>query len=80
MNVILGVTVDTSTWVAQLRDTETSSIVVLDYDYIGDPEYREGVLHLSSIDTKDYIEKFDSVRFYKSLYVYPVMGGHINSL
>lgn len=31
----------------------------------------DGVMYISNVDAKEYFEKFDSVCFYKSMYIYP---------
>ncbi|WP_298824727.1 hypothetical protein [uncultured Planococcus sp.] len=79
LSVILGVTVDAPMWIAHLSESEANHIVVLDYDYVGEAEYKGNVLYLSPLDVKNYMNKFDSVNFYKSLYVYPGMGGRMSS-
>lgn len=80
LSVILGVTVDTPMWIAHLRGSEADHIVVLDYEYMGEPEQRGNILYLSSLDAKIYMKKYDSVEFFKSLYGYPGMGGNMSSL
>lgn len=80
LSVILGITVDTPMWIAHLSESEADHIVVLDYDYMGEPEHRGNILHLSPLDAKIHMKKFDSVEFFKSLYGYPGMGGNMSSL
>ena len=80
LSVILGVTVDTPMWITHLRESEANHIVVLDYECMGEPERRGNILYLSPPDAKIYMMKFGSVEFFKSLYVYPGMGGNMSSL
>lgn len=80
LSVILGVTVDTPMWIEHLRESEADHIMVLDYNYTRESEQRGDILCLSPPDAKIYINKYDSVEFFKSLYVLPGMAGNMSSL
>lgn len=75
IDVILGFNIDTSKWIRDLKTNMSDQIVVLDYDYFGEPEMRDGVLYMSTFDIKDHLTNFDTVIFYKSMYLYPGMIG-----
>lgn len=79
-DVILGYNIDTQNWIEDLKFNDSDCIVVLDYDYSGEPFYIDSILYISSLDIKKYLEKFDTINFYKSLYVYPGMSGKMSSL
>ena len=80
LDVILGITVDTPMWITNLREDFADDIIVVDYEYYYEPEVRDGVTYMSPRDAKEYMKKFDSVNYYKSMYVYPGMGGRMSSL
>lgn len=73
LDVILGRNIDTTMWIHYLKVNNADQIVVLDYDYFGVPKNLDGILYLSNSDTKNYLKKFDTVNFYKSIYAYPGM-------
>ena len=79
-DVILGNNIDTLMWIENLKMNSSNIIIVLDYDYYGEPNTDNGVIYLANIDAKEYLQKFDSVYFYKSMYVYPGMNGSMSSL
>ena len=73
LSVILGVAIDTPMWIAELQGKKTEHIVVVDYDYLGEPQQRESILYLSPNDAKNYMKQFDSVEFFTSFYSFPSM-------
>lgn len=80
IDVILGVDIETTNWISNLQANMADQIIVLDYDYFGEPEIRDNILYLSTFDIKEHLMKFDTVNFYKSMYVYPGMSGNMTSL
>lgn len=36
------------------------------------------LLNMSPVDAKEYMKKFDSVNYYKSMYVYPGISGRMS--
>lgn len=73
LDVILGINADTPKWIKELKLNLSDYICVIDYDYYGEPAMYNGVMYISDLDAKEYFEKFDSVCFYKSMYIYPGM-------
>ena len=71
LSVILGVAIDTPIWIAELQKNGADHILVVDYEYTGEPEQREAILYLSPHDAKNYMKKFDSVEFFTCFYGYP---------
>lgn len=80
LDVILGVNIDTEVWFKELLVKGCNNIAVIDYDFDGEPEIREGLLYISSLDAKAYFREFHAVNFYKSMYVYPGMNGKMSNL
>ena len=80
LDIILGVNMDTPMWIADLRSNCAEDIIVVDYDYYGDPEVRDGVTYMNPMDAHEYMKEFDSLNFYKSMYGYPGMDGRMSSL
>ncbi|PSL36234.1 hypothetical protein B0H99_10755 [Planomicrobium soli] len=79
-DVILGVTIDTKMWIAELKIKNSDFIYVVDYEYFGEPVVRDKVVYISTIDAKKQLTKFSSINFYKSMYGYPGMSGKMSSL
>lgn len=79
-NIILGVNIDTEMWISELERESSENIIVIDYDYFGEPILKNEVTYLSPCDAKSYLAKFDSLNFYKSVYAYPGMKGKMSSL
>ncbi|MDN3427445.1 hypothetical protein [Planococcus notacanthi] len=65
--------------IKELKDYGADNIAVLDYDYLGDYEERRGATYISASYAPFYIKKFDSVNYYKSMYIYPGMSNSIAS-
>lgn len=74
-NIILGINIDTQLWVSDLKLRKSDNIFILDYEYYGEPNYQNGVTHISPLDAKECFKKFDTLFYYKSIYVYPGMNG-----
>lgn len=80
LDLILGKNIDTFQWIHDLKELDAEYIAVLDYDIIGDYEVFEEIIYMSVDYATKYVQEFHSVNFYKSLYVYPGMGGCMSSL
>lgn len=70
-HVILGKNIDTLYWIMELKSNLYENIIVIDYDHYVDPLIIDEVTYLSDSDARKQLNKFDSVNFYKSMYVYP---------
>lgn len=70
-NVILGINMDTGKWIKDLESNLADNIIVLDYEYTEEPKFLNNILYISPLDLSKYIKSFDSVRYYKSMYVFP---------
>lgn len=80
-DVILGKNIDTENWIFELQKGLANNIFVVDYDYHDKPEECiEGIIYVSPKDALKLLQNFDSINFYKSLYVLPGMGGQMSSL
>ena len=71
-DVILGLTIDTNVWIDNLKKDSADNIFVVDYDYYGEPYSIDRVLYLSPLDASKVLRGFDSLNFYKSLFIYPL--------
>lgn len=80
VDVILGVNIDTDHWIKELKAGGSDHVIVLDYDYFGEPIEKDSIIFFSIHDIKIYLRKFDSIYFYKSLYGYPGMNGNMASI
>lgn len=80
IDIILGNTIDTSTWIAELQEKKAEHIIVVDFDFFQLSEIRDGILFMSASYAKEYTKKFDIVNFYKTFYGYPGMQGNMSSL
>lgn len=80
LDIILGNNIDTIMWINNLVENEADYIGVIIYDSFEGFEEKNGVLYMSPTYAKEYIKKFDTVNFYKSLYAYPGMQGNMSSL
>lgn len=70
-DIILGNNIDTNMWIYDLKKLKSENIGVLDYEYQGEAKIENNVYYFSITDARIYIEKFDTVNFYKSMYGYP---------
>ena len=78
-NIVLGINIDTQMWIDDLKLSKSDNIFILDYDYFDEPNYQNGITYLSPLDAKEYFRKFDTLFYYKSMYVYPGMNGRSSS-
>ena len=74
-NIILGINIDTQMWINNLKLSKSDNIFILDYEYYGELNYRNGITYISPLDAKEYFKKFDTLFYYKSIYIYPGMNG-----
>ncbi|RNF39754.1 hypothetical protein [Planococcus salinus] len=79
-DVVVGNNIDTPSWIAELQVIGAENIIVIDFEYSGEPEFRKKVLYISATDAKKYLRKFESVCFYKTMCAYPGMGGKMSTL
>lgn len=70
-DVILGKNIDTINWIKILKLNLHENIIVIDYDSGIDAKIIDGVTYLSHIEAKELLKKFDSINYYKSMYIYP---------
>lgn len=75
-DVVLGNNIDTIYWVNDLKANGSENIILIDYDYIGELQMINGIVYISSREALAYIQKFDSVSYYKSIYILPRMSKH----
>lgn len=80
IDIILGNNIDTLMWITKLIENKAEYIGVIVYECFEGFEERNGVLYMSPTYAEEYIKKFDTVNFYKSLYAYPGMQGNMSSL
>lgn len=78
LNVVLGNLIDSSICVKRLKDAGEEFIAVLDYDLEIDSFFENDVQYISPEYASKLINKFHSVRYYKSLYIYPGMYKNMN--
>lgn len=69
--VILGKNIDTPGWIRELKANFHEHIIVIDYDHNGAIEIIDGVIYSSNVHAEELLDKFDSIYFYKSIYIYP---------
>lgn len=79
-DIILGNNIDTSIWITELRENGVDHIIVIDYDCSEAYTEKDHIIYISPFYAKKYIERFDTINFYKSLYAYPGMNGSMSSL
>lgn len=70
-DVILGRNIDTSNWIKELKTNLNENIIVIDYEHTGEPETIEDIIYLSPLGAQEFLAKYDSINFYKSMYIYP---------
>ncbi|MDN7242211.1 hypothetical protein QWY14_10395 [Planococcus sp. N028] len=78
-DVILGNNIDTAMWIKELKKG-SNTIIIVDYDNNHNFIKENEVMYMSPQIAKKYIEKFDTINYYKSLYGYPGMQGNMSSL
>lgn len=55
-DVILVLNIDTMQWVKELKIAGSDHIVVLDYDYLGEPLEKDSVIYFSIYDIKNHLK------------------------
>lgn len=80
IDFILGNNVDTIMWISELQERGAEHIIVVDYDCSRECVKRNNISYVSTNYAREYMKKFDTVHFYKSLYAYPGMQGNMSSL
>lgn len=79
-DIILGNNIDTSIWITELREVGAEHIIIIDYDSSENYKEKDNIVYVTPCYAKKYMQKFDSINFYKSLYAYPGMNGSMSSL
>ena len=72
-NIILGNSIDSLSWVKKLEAEGEEVILILDYDLTEEVYYKNNVIYISSEYARKLVKQISSIRYYKSLYVYPGM-------
>ena len=72
-SIILGNNIDTFKWIEFLKNEKHEDIIVVDYEYTGKPKIYEDVIYISYLDGENYLKNFHTVKFFKSMYIYPGM-------
>lgn len=80
IDIILGHNIYTVMWINDLRENKADYIIGIDYDCVEEFQVRNGIFYMPPNYAREYIKKFDTVNFYKSLYAYPGMQGSMTSL
>ncbi|MFC4713430.1 hypothetical protein [Planococcus dechangensis] len=78
INVVLGNLIDSSICVKELKDTGEEFIVVLDYDLRVDKIYKNDIEYISPEYATRLVKEFQSIRYFKSLYILPGMYKETN--
>ncbi|WP_404335109.1 hypothetical protein [Planococcus rifietoensis] len=78
INIILGNLIDSSARFKELKNAGEEFTVVLDYDLTVDESYKNDIQYISPEYAGRLIKEFVSVRYFKSLYIYPGMYNEIN--
>lgn len=78
LNVVLGNIIDSLICVKRLKDAGEEFIVVLDYDLEIDNFFENNVQYISPEYASKLVNEFHSVKYYKSLYIYPGMYKNMN--
>lgn len=71
INVILGVNIDTPMWISNLQKIKADYIAVINYDSINLIEEKDEIIYISSNIAKKYLDQFEKVKYYKSIYIFP---------
>ena len=80
VDIILGNNIDTEMWICNLKAEGAENIVVINYEYNEELADKEGIMYLSPQQAQEYIRKFDTKNYYKSMYAFPGMHGNMSSL
>lgn len=78
INIILSNSIDSLNLVKKLRNEGEEFIVILDYDLIEEINFKNNVLYISPTYANKLVREHRTVRYYKSLYVYPGMYEEID--
>lgn len=73
LSIILGNNIDTIVWIKYLRNKKAENIIVIDYEYFGEPKKYNEAMYMSNSDALKYLSEYDKLSFYKSMYAYPGM-------
>lgn len=73
INIILGISIDTLDLVEELKNMGEECIVILDYDLTVDTTFVNGLKYVSQDYAKRLIHSNRSIKFYKSINIYPGM-------
>lgn len=71
---------DTPLWISYLQEKKADYIIVIDFHSSHTIRTNEKVIYLSPLKAKEFFKNFSALCFYKSMYVYPAMGGRMSSL
>ncbi len=80
VDIILGNNIYTLMCISALQESGAEHIIVVDYDCSQECVKKNNISYVSTNYAKEYMKKFDTVNFYKSLYAYPGMQGKMSSL
>lgn len=80
VSIILGNNIDTFKWIEFLKNNENKDIIVVDYEYTGKPIIYGDITYISYLDGESYLKNFHTVKFFKSMYIYPGLIGLRSSL
>lgn len=75
LDIILGVNIDTSVWIRELKISRRKNIIVIDYNHKDIAYEIDNVMYMSEKEGNEYSQYFDELFFYKSLYCYPILNG-----
>lgn len=75
-DVILGNNIDTLLWIENLKENSHENIIVIDYDQVIDVKKICDITYLSRNHAQKFLVKFDTIFYYKSLYIYPILHKH----
>lgn len=73
INIILGNSIDSLTWVKKLKADGEKMIVVLDYDLKEEMHFKNDTVYISPECARKLVKEISTVRYFKSLHVYPGM-------
>ncbi|WP_434400411.1 hypothetical protein M1Q06_15100 [Planococcus sp. 11815] len=78
VNIILGNSIDSLVRFRRLENEVEGIVMILDYDLKEGTNRVDNVLYVSPKYAKRIINKESSVKYYKSLYIYPGMYKEMN--
>ncbi|MEK6189413.1 MAG: hypothetical protein N2A99_00270 [Carnobacterium alterfunditum] len=80
IDIILGNNIDTKIWIQELRGNGADEVIVVDYDSTEEYEEIDGTSYMTPNYAKNYIGKYDTKNYYKSMYIFPGMLSTMSSL